>query len=119
MGWGNKIMRLHYYKVLKDYADKRIRLYDIFSITWSDFIFPSGYTYHIVTKAESDRPYLIASLYFNNPSMIEEILLVNKIPNFLELKSGTQLKIPVLSDLEEFRVKQFIPFESQFKNELS
>jgi len=112
-------MRLVYYKFLKNYEDKNIKLHNFFEVNWSDFSFPSGYTFHYVSKIESDKPYLIASLYFNDPFMIEEILLINKVPDFLQLKPGTQLKIPVLADLEEFRQKQFIPFESQFKNELS
>lgn len=112
-------MRLNYYKFLKSYDDKNIQLYDLFNINWSDFNFPSGYTSHYVTKAESDRPYLIASLYYNDPFLIEDIILVNRLSNFLELKVGSEIKIPVLRDLEAFRQSQFVSFESQFKNELS
>lgn len=111
-------MRNDYYKFIKNYSNN-INLYDIFNIRWSDFNFPSGYILHYVSKSESDRPYLIASLYYNNPFLIDEIILVNKLSNFLELKVGTELKIPVLNDLQNFRQNQFVPFENQFKNELS
>lgn len=112
-------MRLSYYKFLKSYDDKKIQLYDLFNVTWSNFNFPSGFTTHYVTKAESDRPYLIASLYYGDPFLIEDIILINKLSNFLELKVGSELKIPTLRDLQEFREIQFVNFESQFKNELS
>lgn len=112
-------MRLNYYKFLKSYDDKKIQLYDFFNVNWSNFNFPSGFTTHYVTKAESDRPYLIATLYYNDPFLIEDIILVNKLSNFLELKVGSELKIPALTDLQDFREQQFVSFETQLKNELS
>jgi hypothetical protein len=111
-------MRNDYYKFIKTYSNG-INLYNIFNIKWSDFTFPSGYTLHYVSRPETDRPYLISVLYYNDPFYIDDIILVNQLSNFLELRVGVELKIPVLSDLQVFRQNQFLPFEAQFKNELS
>jgi len=112
------MVRQQFYRLLKNYDKVNIALYDIFKVSWSDFYFPSGFTIHYVTDAESDRPYLISLRYYNSVEYIDFLLLVNQVSNFLELKKGTQLKIPALTDIEEFKVRQFIKFQDQVNNGL-
>ena len=112
-------MRYEYFKFINTYGNEGINLYDIFKVKWSDFNFPSGYTTHYITDAESDRPDLISSLYYNSPFLIDVVLLVNGVYDFMELKRGAVLKIPTLTDLNSFKQKQLLPFREQYNNELS
>lgn len=113
------MLRQQFYRFLKNYDKVNINLFDIFRVKWTDFYFPSGFTIHYVTEAECDRPYLISTRYYNSVEYIDIILLVNQVTNFLELKKGTQLKIPVLSDIEEFKFRQFLRFQDQENNAIS
>jgi hypothetical protein len=112
-------MRYEFYNYLNSYGTDNMIFYDIFKVKWSDFVFNSGYNTHYITDAESDRPDLISSLYYNSPFLIDVILLINGVYDILELKRGTMLKIPTLTDLENFKQKQLLPYIQQNSNELS
>lgn len=112
-------MRYEYYKFSNSYGTDNVNLYDIFNIKWNDFDFSSGYATHYVTDLESSRPDLISSLYYNTPFFIDVLLLINGVYDFMELKKGTELKIPTVRDLNNFKQKQFLPYREQFNNELS
>lgn len=70
---------------------------------FNDFIKNRDMLKHIVTKHEEGRPDFISFHLYGNVYLWWVVLQVNKIMDpFTELLSGTELRLPMLLDVEEF-----------------
>jgi Skp family chaperone for outer membrane proteins len=81
-------------------------LYDPASVNWNDFEFRDVPTKHIIKDYEVKKPYYISYQYFNDTVYTDIIMLINKVDNIFDLKAGSILYIPSLTDLTDFVLKQ-------------
>jgi hypothetical protein len=77
-------------------------IYDPMTVDFSKFIFTNGYYNHRLTKNEIMKPYLLSLQYYNSIEYEDIILLINNILDIWEVPVGTQIKIPKLTDLQQF-----------------
>lgn len=85
------------------YNDEVTTIYNPTTVDWTKFLWAGGFYNHVITKIEIYRPYLISEKYFGGNIYYEDIiLLLNKIDNPFDLKSGIKLKIPMKKDIDNF-----------------
>jgi len=94
------MIRYNLMKVVKEEND--ITFYDLLSIDWNKFIFPSGYLKHIITTFEVYKFYMISYKYYRTTLYEDFLLKCNKIANPFDLRSGIEIKIPYLQDIKTF-----------------
>jgi hypothetical protein len=92
---------MRYDLLQKTFTQNSIDFYNLFSIDWSTFEI-NNILEHIVDENEVARPYLIANLYYGDVNLIDVLLLINKVPDFFDLKVGQKLMIPPKSSIENF-----------------
>ena len=85
--------------------ENQIEIFDLLSIDWNKFKFNSNSRKHLVTQAETVRPYLIVFNEYGSIEFEDIIFLINNIENPLELRAGQELQIPALIDLRQFALK--------------
>lgn len=87
-------------ETLNQYSNMKI--YDIYSVRWTDFNFPNGYTKYSIKKDETQKPYLIAYRTLGTTNYWDVLLFINGVIDVLNLKAGDELKIPKKGDMETF-----------------
>lgn len=79
-----------------------IPVYDPCTVDFSTFEWTNGYYNHKITRKEIEKPYMISYQYYGSSAYEDIILLINNIPDIFEVPSGTEIKIPKLTDLKTF-----------------
>lgn len=100
--------RYNYYELLEKDNENEILIYDLFSVNWSEFDFPSGYADYYLNQNEILKPYLISFNNFGTTVFEDIIMLINGIEDPTdELYVGMEIKMPYRNDLIDFQ-RRFI-----------
>ena len=81
-----------------------VTIYDPNSIDWSTYNWSTGYYKHYVSEIDIIKFYNIPFYYYNNIEYEDIILLLNGIENAWDLYPGAMIKVPKLSELDNFIV---------------
>ena len=96
----NRYTAYNLVETLTQYSNMKI--YDFYSVNWTDFNFPNGYVKYSIKKDETQKPYLIAYRNLGSTNYWDVLLYINGVIDVLDLKSGDELKIPKKGDIETF-----------------
>lgn len=87
-------------------VEDNITITDPTSIDWSSFTFPSGYNEHTLDKSDIYTPYNLSFIWYGTTIYEDIILLLNEVDDVFSLSVGKKLRIPILTDLEEWVLEQ-------------
>jgi hypothetical protein len=93
-------------KMYDKYVDNATyKIYNPASINWNLFRWDSGYIKHYVTHDEIYKFYLVSIQYYGTREYMDYILRLNNVATEFDLFPGALIKIPILSDLQNFILK--------------
>jgi len=77
-------------------------VYDSQSIDWTTFDWTLGYQRHFITEPEILKGYILAYNFYNDVNYEAIIFLLNNISDPWDIIEGTEIRIPALSDVQNF-----------------
>ena len=80
-------------------------IYDPTSIKWNEFAWNNGYFSHKLSSNEILKPYLLSFQYYGTVEYEYLILELNKITDIWAVVPGTEIRIPKLTDIKAFLLK--------------
>ena len=93
---------MRYFILEKITTENGIDIFDPTSVNWSKFPFDNNFKVHVLKASDILKPYMISFVYFDTVDYEDIILLINGIENVFDLLPGTEIKIPMIEDLENF-----------------